>query len=73
MFWLPMLTQQCYSIVLLKVLDPKTENKIDDPNGKKKSVQVCNLNMSSRFEEFKTDITTNKFNNVIKKVGSLPM
>ena len=67
-----MLPQHYYSITLPKVLDPKTETKINDPNGKKKSAQVCNLNVSSRFEEFKTNITSNKFNDIIKKVGAPP-
>ena len=63
--WLPMLPQRYYSITLPKVLDPKTETKTDDPNSKKKSAQVRNLNMSSRFDKFKTGIANNKFNNVI--------
>ena len=66
--WLPMLPQRYYSITLPKVLDPKTETKMDNPNSKKKSAQVRNLNMSSHFDKFKTGITSNKFNNVIKKV-----
>ena len=70
--WLPMLPQRYCSITLPKILDPKTKTKIDNPNGKKKLAQVCNLNMSSCFEEFKTGITNNKFNNVIKKVGAPP-
>ena len=71
--WLPMLPQHYYSITLPKVLDSKTETKPDDPNSKKKSAQVCNLNMSSCFDKFKTGITNNKFNDVIKKVGPPPM
>ena len=44
--WLPMLPQQHCSIMLPKVLDPKTENKINNPNGKTKLAQMRNLNMS---------------------------
>ena len=47
MSWLPMLPQQYCSIMLPHVLDPKMETKIGNPNGKKKSAQVRNLNMSS--------------------------
>ena len=68
-----MLPQCYYSITLPKVLDPKTETKTDNPNSKKKSAQVRNLNMSSYFNEFKTGISSNKFNDVIKKVGQPPM
>ena len=72
MSWLPILPQHYYSITLPKVLDPTTKTKIDDPNSKKKSSQVRNLNLSSCFEEFKTGIASNKFNEVIKKVEAPP-
>ena len=39
---------------------------------KKKPTQVCNTTLSTCFEDFKTRITTAKFNEVIKKVGSPP-
>ena len=70
--WLPMLPQCYYSITLPKVLDPKMETKTDNPNSKKKLAQVHNLNMSSHFNKFKTGITSNKCNDVIKKVGPPP-
>ena len=68
--WPSMLPQHYYSIAIPKVFDPKTKTKIDDPNGKKKSAQVHNLNVSSCFEEFKNGVASNKFKNIIKKVGA---
>ena len=72
MLQLPMLPRCYYSIKLPKVLDPNTDPKLDNPDSEKKLCQVRNLNMSSCFEEFKTGITSNKFNNVIEKVGAPP-
>ena len=68
-----MLPQQHHSITLPKVLDPKTETKTDNLNGKMKLAQVHNLNMPSHFEEIKTGVTSDKFNEVIKKLGLPPM
>ena len=72
MSWLPVLPQLHCLIALHKVLDPKPVPKLDDPNTKKKSAQVHKLNMSSCFKQFKTGINSNKFNDLIKKVGPPP-
>ena len=66
--WPPMLPQDCHSVMLPKVLDPKTEIKPDNPNSKKKLAKVRNLNVPSCFEEFKTGVNSDKFHNVIDKV-----
>ena len=72
MSWLSMLPQHHCSVTLPKFLDPKMEPKQDGSNSKKKSAQVCNLNVSLCFEEFKIGITSHKFNEIIKKVGPPP-
>ena len=47
-------------------------SKSEESGGKRKAQPVRNLNMESRFEDFKTGIANNKFNDVIKKVGAPP-
>ena len=60
----PRMLPQCYhSVTLPKVLDSKTDPKLDNPNSKKKSAQVRNLIMSLHFKDF---------DNIIKKVGPPP-
>lgn len=39
---------------------------------KKKASQVRNMAMNTRFDDFKTGISNNKFNDLIKKVGTPP-
>jgi hypothetical protein len=46
------------------------DTKADE--GKRKAKSVRNTQMESRFEDFKTGISNNKFNDVIKKVGPPP-
>ena len=73
MSWLPHLPQRYYSAITPKA-DAKSEKtpKTDDSAGKRKSQPVRNTHMESRFEDFKTGISNNKFNDVIKKVGPPP-
>ena len=44
--------------------------KKEDGGAKRKAVR--NTQMDARFEDFKTGISNNKFNDVIKKVGAPP-
>ncbi|HKK56614.1 hypothetical protein [Marinobacter sp.] len=82
MSWLPHLPQRYYSTYTPDPKDPvKPEDKTkkpedkdpkEDGGGKKKAQPVRNTHMESRFEDFKTGISKNKFNDVIKKVGPPP-
>jgi hypothetical protein len=73
MAWFPHLPQRYYSAINPKA-DAKTDkaSKSDDGGAKRKAQPVRNTQMESRFEDFKTGISNNKFNDVIKKVGPPP-
>jgi hypothetical protein len=69
MSWLPTLPAS-YRI------EPKNKgpggDKDPDDGSKKKALQVRNTAMNTRFDDFKTGISQNKFNDLIKKVGTPP-
>ena len=75
MAWLPHLPQHYYSVMTPKAnskADKDKPSKLEESGGKQKAQPVRNLNMESCFEDFKTGIANNKFNDVIKKVGLPP-
>ena len=70
MTWLPLMPFS-YHYSQKKVTTPGTE-KEDDESNKKKSSQVRNPTVNTRFDDFKSGITQSKFNDLIKKVGAPP-
>ena len=70
MSWLPVMPHNFIPKAPPKITTGETDKTQD--SGKAKSVQVRNMHMNTRFDDFKTGIAQTKFNDAIKKVGNPP-